>query len=278
MKLTDFINKADKNKKGFKYLSVSFLRKSSTKMKNIFYLFVILPLILISCKSTPEAHFFIDRDQPEVGQDIHFTNDSHNAKRFEWDFGDGYISNDENPTHYYNASGSYEVELTAISKSGLSDKAYLTIDVMIPTLLEIEVVEWYQEYDVPGASVRLYPTLPDWQDETNLEAEGFTDDNGFVVFSHLGPFVYYVDVWEQNHDNWTLASEDVGFIRTPEIMPHRINRFIAWVDVADHGKGSGVRDRSLVIKKLERVPADKIKSIPETEDWQELYDRSIKLK
>jgi PKD repeat protein len=278
MKLTNSINKADKHKDSFKYLPVSLLRTSAIKMKSIICLFLILPLILISCKSTPEAHFFIDRDQPEVGQDVHFTNDSHNANRFEWDFGDGYGSSEENPVHYFDASGTFEVVLTAFSRSGLSDEAYMTINVKIPTLLEIEVVEWYDEYSVEGASVRLYPTLPDWEAETNVESEGLTDEDGFVVFSHLGPYVYYVDVWEQNHDNYTLASEDIGFIRTPEIMPHKINRFIAWVDYVQHTKNDGTRDKKMVIKKVERKPTDRSINFSETEDWKTLYEKSIKLK
>jgi PKD repeat protein len=252
--------------------------KENSRIKKIFYLSLVLPFILFSCEKTPDAHFFSDTVEPEVGQDVIFTNDSHNANRFEWDFGDGYVSSEAEPAHYYTATGTFEVVLTAYSRSGLSDQASITIDVKIPTLLEIEVVEWYEEYAVEGASVRLYATLIDWEEETNLESEGFTDENGFVVFSHLGPWVYYVDVWEQNHDNYTLKQEDIGFIRTPEIMPNKINRFIAWVDVADHSKGEGTRDKSLVIKKLERKVTDKTITSPGTDDWQLLYDKSIKLK
>lgn len=278
MKLTYSIRKADKHEKKNMQHPFSLIRSNDFKIKRIFYLFLVLPLILISCESTPEAHFIVDRANPEVGQDIHFTNDSHNANRFEWDFGDGYVSTDPDPVHYFNASGTFEVVLTAFSKSGLSDEASLIMDVKIPTLLEIEVVEWYDEYDVEGASVRLYPTLPDWENETNMETEGFTDEDGMVVFSHLGPYVYYVDVWEQNHDNYTLATEDVGFIRTPEIMPHKINRFVAWVDYVQHTKGDGTRDRTMVIKKLERKADDKSLVNSENEDWKTLYDKSIKIK
>jgi PKD repeat protein len=279
MKLTNSIKKAEKHKNNYMLVPCSLIKSIDFKMKRIVYLFIALSLILLSCEKTPEAHFRVNTSEPDVGQDVQFTNESHNANRFEWDFGDGYVSSDENPVHYYTASGTFDVKMTAFSRSGLSDEATITMDVKIPTLLEIEVVEWYQEYDVSGASVRLYPTLPDWQAETNLETEGITDDNGFVVFSNLGPYVYYVDVWEQNHDNYTLASEDVGFIRTPEIMPHKINRFIAWVDVADHtSKGDGKRDRTLVIKKLERKPEDKSRIINDTEDWKALYEKSIKIK
>jgi PKD repeat protein len=278
MKLANSINTADKHKKVNMPVPFSLLKSDDFNIKRIFYLFLALPFILLSCESTPEAHFLVDRAAPEVGQDVHFTNDSHNAKRFEWDFGDGYGSSEENPVHYFTASGTFEVVLTAFSRSGLSDEAYMTIDVKIPTLLEIEVVEWYDEYSVEGASVRLYPTLPDWEAETNVESEGLTDEDGFVVFSHLGPYVYYVDVWEQNHDNYTLASEDVGFIRTPEIMPNKINRFVAWVDYVQHTKSDGTRDKKMVIKKIERKPTDKSINFSETKDWKTLYEKSIKVK
>lgn len=243
-------------------------------MKNIIYLSLVLPLLLFSCQSTPEAYFYADTNEPEVGQEVFFTNDSHNAVRFEWDFGDGFISNEENPSHIYTVTGTFEVTLTAISKKGLSDKAFLTLDVMIPTLLEIEVLEWETEYTIPDASVILYPTLPDWDEQTNEISEGFTNADGIVVFANLDPFVHYVDVWEQTHDNYTLRNDDIGFIRTPEILPHKITRFIAWVDYVDHGKGVGRGTRKVIIKKLERKVTQK--SQPEadssTEDWQQLFN------
>jgi PKD repeat protein len=244
-------------------------------MKRIIYLSLILPLFIFSCESTPEAYFYTDTVKPEVGHEVLFTNDSHNAKHFEWDFGDGYISNDENPGHVYTGTGTFEVTLTAISKSGLKDVAKLTLEVMIPTLLEIEVREYFDEYIVPDASVILYSTLADWDAQTNKNSEGFTDADGIVVFSDLDPFVYYVDVWEQNHDNYTLKSEDVGFVRTPEIMPNKINRFIAWVDKAEHVKGAVKGTRTYIIKKLERKPSDKIQPAADsgTQDWQVLYNR-----
>jgi PKD repeat protein len=249
-------------------------------MKRIFYLSVILPFFLLACERTPEAHFSVDKIEPEVGQDVFFTNESNNAVEFEWDFGDGFISSDANPVHVFTGTGSFEVILTVYSGSGLSDKASITIDVKIPTLLEIEVVEYYDEYFVPGASVRLYPTLPDWEGEKNMTSEGYTDSAGFVVFSHLGPYIHYVDVWEKDHNNYALKDEDVQFIRTPEIMPHRINRFTAWVDYTGTRKGTRSLDRNAVIKKLERKAENKVNPSggSGTDDWKELYDRSIKMK
>jgi PKD repeat protein len=244
---------------------------------------MVLPLILFSCKrvpEAPEAHFYADLIEPEVGQEVFFTNDSRNADNFEWDFGDGFISDAENPSHVYTGTGKFDVVLKAYSHTGESDDAVMTINVKIPTLLEIEVLEYYEEVVIPDASVYLYPTLTDWESRTNVEAEGYTDGDGVVVFSHLDPIVYYVDVYEATHDNYTLKAENVDFIRTDEIIPHKINRFTAWVDVADHSKGGSAHDRTYVIRKLERKPDILPRTIVSAtnDGWQELYNKSIKLK
>jgi hypothetical protein len=244
-------------------------------MKRIIYMFLVLPLLLFSCEKTPVASFSIDSDEPEVGRPVIFNNNSHNSDRFEWDFGDGYVSDESNPIHTFTSTGSFEVTLTATSRGGQSDKASLTLNVMIPTLLEIEVREYYSEDPIPDASIILYSSITDWDAQKNQVVEGFTDADGVAVFSNLDPYVYYVDVWEQNHDNYTLRNEDLGFIRTPEILPHKINRFIAWVDVANHTKGTARGIREMVIKKLERKAVDKkqLSPYPGTENWQEIYNR-----
>jgi len=245
-------------------------------MKNITYLTLLLPLLILSCESTPEALFYSDTIEPVVGQEVFFTNDSQNARSYEWDFGDGYISYDENPVHAFSGTGTFEVTLIAISRTGLEDVATLTLEVMIPTLLEIEVREWFNDYSVGNASVYLFSSLADWDNAVDEIYQGLTDEYGLVVFSNLDLLEYYVDVWEQDHDNYTLRDEDIDFIHIPIIYPNFINRFTAWVDVADHGKGVEKGARKLVIKKLERKPDDKNQHGVEsggTENWQEVYNR-----
>jgi len=246
-------------------------------MKKIIYLSLALSLAIISCESTPEAYFYTDTDEPEVGQKVYFSNDSQNAERFEWDFGDGFISNEVHPVHIFNSTGTYEVTLTAISKNNLEDVAALTLTVMIPTLLEIEVLEYFDEYPVGNASVILYPTLSDWDGQTNMVSEGFTDVDGFVVFSNLDNDDYFVDVWEATHDNYALRDENEEWIRTLDVLPHKINKFIAWVDYVEHTKGNARGTREVIIKKFERKADTKRQpdSDTGTEGWQELYSRSI---
>lgn len=251
-------------------------------MKKLIFITLILPLVLVSCEMNPEAYFSATPGDPVAGEVVEFTNRSHNADRFEWDFGDGYISDEVHPSHVYTASGSFNVILKVWSETGLTDEAALTINVKIPTLLEIEVLEYFDEYPVAGASVILYPTLNDWDNERNIFAEGYTDTEGKVVFCDLNKAVYFVDVWEADHDNYSLRDEDIGFIRTSEIKPNTINRFIAYVDFVDHSKGENRRDRQMVIRKIERKVGEKPQVEPyadsDSSEWQSLYLKSIRKK
>ena len=250
-------------------------------MKRLTYLFLSLTLVLFSCHKTqnpPTASFSADIANPEVGQTVFFSNNSENGEKFDWDFGDGFVSTDINPSHVFTATGGYDVTLTVTSKNGSTDKSSLTINVLVPTLLQIEVDEYYSGNVVPNASIILYPTLPDWQNQTNKVMEAFTDADGIAIFSNLDPFVYYVDVWEATHDNYQLASEDVGFIRTPEVLTHKITGFIAYVDIVNHTSGVS-RNREMVIKKIGRKVSDKNLIPSFSGSWQDLLNRrSVKVK
>jgi hypothetical protein len=248
-------------------------------MKKIFYFTLFLPVFLFSCSKDPEADFFIELDKPKIGQEIFFHNTSQNAETYEWDFGDGYISTEKHPVYKYNLTGSYEVTLTAYNKKGVADKALLILDVVEPSLLVVEVLEYWDEYPVEDASVILYPSLTDWDNQENMIIEGFTDEDGIVVFSDLDPIVHYVDVWEENHDNYLLKQEDLLFIMTQQIVPDKIQWFVAWVDYVEHGKGTR-GDRTIVLKKLERKADGK--SYPGTykgpKDYEYLLNKSVKKK
>jgi PKD repeat protein len=228
-------------------------------MKKYYYILIIFSLAITSCEITPNAFFYSDKVNVQIGEKVFFTNDSYNADEFEWDFGDGTYSSAVNPVHTYNSSGTFEVILTAYARMGNSDKAYQTIDVVIPTTLEIEVLEYYDKYPVKNASVILYSTLRDWDAETNMILEGFTNSSGKVVFTNMDVDDYFVDVWESNHNNYTLRDEDVSFIRTQKLLPNEINRFVAWVDYVSASKGDSSRDRTMKIRKLERKASEKIR-------------------
>jgi hypothetical protein len=250
-------------------------------MKKIIYIFLAIPFILFSCEESPVASFSTDSSEQVVGQPVYFNNNSQNSDRYDWDFGDGYISSESEPVHTFTSTGAFEVKLTVTSKNGHTDMASLTLDIVVPTLLVVEVREWDDENVlVPDASVILYNSLADWDadDTRNMVMEGFTDKNGVAVFADLDPFVYYADVYEATHDNWDFRNPVNGvlYIRTPEVLTHQINWFIAWVDIVDHGKGQARGNRPMTIRKIERkVPSHVQPASGGTENWEELYNRRV---
>jgi len=219
-------------------------------MKKIFLLILAVPFFFTGCRIEPYANFHVSKVIVDVGEVIYFTNTSFDASYFEWDFGDGTISYILDPVHVYSATGTYTVTLTAISRDDIIDRSFQTITVLFPTILELTVLEYYDEYPVANASILLYPSYDDWLDETNYLPEGFTNQNGNVIFSNLEAIRYYVDVWEANHDNYTLADEDIGFIKTHRLYKNEINYFTAWVDYYPDKKSS--RNKSIIIRKLDR--------------------------
>lgn len=82
-------------------------------------------LSLVSCEEEPVASFTVSSTLVGTNQNVTFTNTSADADHFEWFFGDGTSSTDENPTHSYSQQGNYIVTLVAYSKSGRKlDDAY----------------------------------------------------------------------------------------------------------------------------------------------------------
>jgi PKD repeat protein len=245
-------------------------------MKKIIYLLLVLPLFLYSCEKRPESSFSVDTTEPEVGKPVLFTNTSHNSDSFEWDFGDGFISYDSDPAHSYTTTGTYTVTLTSISKNKTSSTSSITLNVLMPSLLVVEVREYYSNDLIPNASIILYPSLADWDAQTNKVIEGFTDKYGVAVFANLDPDVYYLDIWETTHDNYTLRNEDAGFVTTPPVLDHKTTVFEAFVDVATHTSGVVRGSHGMVIKSLGRKVTDKqIPKYTGTDNWQELYSRRV---
>ncbi len=77
-----------------------------------------------SCTKEPTAGFKMSKTVAYINEEIQFTNESVDAYSYEWDFGDGNTSTEENPTHSYKVGGTYKVTLTAYSKNGKKTNTY----------------------------------------------------------------------------------------------------------------------------------------------------------
>ena len=78
----------------------------------------------------PIAEFSPDVTEICVGETVSFTNTSIDFDTINWDFDDGAISSDLNPSHTFNTSGMFDVSLTVTdSGSGLDSTAIQSIQV-----------------------------------------------------------------------------------------------------------------------------------------------------
>lgn len=88
-------------------------------MKKIFNI-LLIAILFASCSKTPEAAFTYEKATGMFGGTIEgsyvFHNKSQNADYYEWDFGDGSVSTEKDPTHTYKATGNYTVTLKAYEK------------------------------------------------------------------------------------------------------------------------------------------------------------------
>ncbi|WP_375581209.1 PKD domain-containing protein [Marivirga tractuosa] len=68
---------------------------------------------LISVSEKPQVDFSIEDNVKCLGESISFNNLTENADAYNWSFGDGHQSNEENPIYQYEEAGFYTVTLTA---------------------------------------------------------------------------------------------------------------------------------------------------------------------
>ena len=108
---------------------------------------IILTIFFLSngCeKNEPaKAGFSISASVVETGQAVQFTNESQNASHYQWEFGDGRLSFEKDPSHTYTVTGVYQVKLIAIGKEN-SDSVSMQVTVnesVEPTIFEGKGIE-----------------------------------------------------------------------------------------------------------------------------------------
>lgn len=149
---------------------------------------------------------------------VDFINESLNSTSYSWSFGDGSSSTDENPTHTYDAEGTYTVSLTATSDNGSSDMIsqditisdqVLTTAAPTPTRSANNVISVYSDAytDIDGVNLN-----PSWGQSTVLTEEVIENDNlvkmeglnyqgidfGGNIQDVSGMSHVHIDVWTSN--------------------------------------------------------------------------------
>lgn len=134
----------------------------------------------------PQADFIFTQ---LTNQSIEFNNLTTNANQFIWEFGDGEISADENPTHKYDQAGFYDVWLTTSSPNGCIDSTSRLVEV---------ISEFY--FYVPNA----FTPNGDGNNETFGGAgKGFSDYR-LQVWNRWGQLIYETEdvnqPWDGTHN------------------------------------------------------------------------------
>jgi PKD repeat protein len=222
-------------------------------MKRLLLIIPVLAFILPGCHPDPNASFIVSSHRVEVYESIDFTNTSSDMPgTCEWDFGDGTFASAINASHFYQHAGTYTVTLRLYDHSRIVSESSTSIEV-VTTALTVIVKEYGTEKRIPGASVILYPTQDDWMYESNAIVEGTTDNDGVVVFENLEPVIYFVDVWHENYNNYQLANEDTGWIRTDQLAMDAVTEFVAYVDYVGTTKSmAGKKSVQNELRSIER--------------------------
>lgn len=130
-----------------------------------------------SSKPIPFVFYSVSVD----GATVTFTNESKGTATYEWDFGDGTKSTDENPTHTYPGKGKYVPTLYATASDGTKAEA--------STVLHI----------AKTSSVKLDDhSLADWDTVTHNVVMGGANSGNFIKakYDYDGNYIYLY--FEQN--------------------------------------------------------------------------------
>ncbi|MEI9957544.1 MAG: PKD domain-containing protein [Ferruginibacter sp.] len=92
---------------------------------------------IITVYPLPTAGFTWAPNPPLENTATNFTNTSIGATSYIWDFGDGETTNEVNPTHLYNSTGTFHVVLATFNDAGCSDTARHDVETIIKPLLDV---------------------------------------------------------------------------------------------------------------------------------------------
>ncbi|TVQ11203.1 MAG: PKD domain-containing protein [Bacteroidetes bacterium] len=153
--------------------------------------------------------------QYEIGEEnflqVTFLNFSQNAVTYNWNFGDGNTSTEENPVHTYAEVGNYDVVLTAANSAGATHSFSQTIEVKDPdealALLAGETTKTWRLYR-EGTSMGVGPNVDDPRGWWALENDGSRPCVYYheFTFTRNGEFIF--------NDNGSFWGEDAIFTGT----------------------------------------------------------------
>ncbi len=157
---------------------------------------------LISVAETPVADFAFTIDNDMVT----FANSAMNANDYTWDFGDGEMGNTANPTHVYEASGTYMVTLTA--KNPACDNSITkAVDMVVYPRFSSSVTRGCGPVTVTFTDNSDSTTTRAWTFEGGTPATS-TEANPTVTFANAGVFDVTLEGTTMSGNVYTISSDN----------------------------------------------------------------------
>ncbi|GAA3638079.1 PKD domain-containing protein [Flavivirga jejuensis] len=148
-----------------------------------------------------------------------FTDRSTNTTSYEWDFGDGNVSSEAEPTNTFPQAGSYKVSLTVSQGSSNSDTVEKTIVVTNPDApvvgfsFTVDSNDW-QTYTFTNSTTNAVSYIWDFGDNTSS-----TDFEPTKTYSEAGDFMVTLTATNDSDDSTTLVQTISVVDPDPIVIP-----------------------------------------------------------
>lgn len=154
---------------------------------------LIVPILLVfSCSGLPKPDFSWEPAfNPEAGDTLRFINHSKRSDAFNWEFGDGGISNSPEPAYVYRNAGIFDVTLEAFNDEG-TNLAIQPIKIFEPTILGFEVFDSTGFRTLDSALVQVFVNKTDRDSLRSARYSKYTGPTGRVEFRNVEPMVYHI--------------------------------------------------------------------------------------
>lgn len=168
---------------------------------------------------------------------VNFTNESTGAIFYEWDFGDGNTSTDENPTHTYTNTGTFNIILVASNYSNQDNALVDAVTVVSDTLPEVSfdvtattpINGWHKEMQFTNTSNNDDGATYFWEFDINDPSQGTSTDEN--------PIHTYPESFSNITARLTVTNPSgVGTGFSTVFVREVTNPAFAWVQTANPGE------------------------------------------
>jgi PKD repeat protein len=146
------------------------------------------------------ADFSVSTNRSRTGESIQFIANSKNeVNQWKWDFGDGFTSTEENPTHTYSTDGIYTISLEV--RNPVSSAIYVEKDYITISTLDLNLY-WCSNVATDGS----FTLQPD---------SNFNKGDPVFLYLEIGNFQH--NPVANGFESWTIV-QSANIIRTDKII------------------------------------------------------------